>query len=705
MSEEPLASAEYRPRLLIYVVWHPAFEWGQKIAESTYAHFSRDPERTNARGLGIPVFFRSAGSGGEKTPPAPIAVDAAQHTAIIVLVDPEMVAAEGWDKYIEELWKQVGAAPKRHRLFPVAFDDAAYQLSPQIGAVNFIRLQGLTAEAGPGFLLNRLTNEVGRLLTQRPKLASIETEESKGASPPKMRLFISHAKLDGEKTALVLRDYIHENLALDTFFDAIDIAAGYSFEDEINAGIDTAAFAVVHTDAYASRVWCQHEVIRAKRHGRPVVVIHAIEEGEARSFPYIGNVPTIRWRGDEPLRVEAVIGLVLREVLRTEYFQQHFDDLKKLFGIPGTVRALARAPELLTCLALRAESDKVPYFVYPDPPLAKQELDLLTELDPNLRLTTPTLLFAKPSQPIALAGQNLEKAAAGWRIGLSISDSADLPMRGFGPAHLRDAASEFARFLLAAGATLAYGGDLRQGGFTEVLFELLTAYRAISGESVEAIRSYLAWPIHLDLNTAQRAQLKNTARFHPIDPPANVGIPTSGIVSAEEVPPTTPENRVAWARSLTAMRERMNAEIHARLLLGGQARGLGKYPGLAEEALLALRAGKPLFLIGAFGGCAGVVIEALRGNKPAEFTLNYQAADAVPAAAIELYNSQVQPGDEPIDYKALSAEFEKFGIGGLNNGLKVQENERLFTTTNLPEMIALVLRGIERLGPPPALAS
>ena len=204
-------------------------------------------------------------------------------------------------------------------------------------------------------------------------------------------------------------------------------------------------------------------------------------------------------------------------MLRTEYFQQHFDDLKKLFDVPDTVRALPRAPELLTCLALRTDSDKVPYFVYPDPPLAKQELDLLTELDPNLRLTTPTLLFAKPSQPLALAGQNLEKAAAGWRIGLSISDSADLAMRGFGPAHLRDAASEFARFLLAAGATLAYGGDLRQGGFTEVLFELLTAYRAISGEAVEAIQSYLAWPIYLDLDATQRARLKNTAHFHPIE--------------------------------------------------------------------------------------------------------------------------------------------------------------------------------------------
>lgn len=703
MSDETITPNEYQPRLLIYVVWHPQFELGQKLAENIYAHFSRDPRRTNARGIGIPVFFRSAAGSGGKASPPPIAVEAAQHTAIIVLVDPQMVITDDWDKYVDYLWNQAGAAPDRHRLFPVAFDDTSYQLSPQIGAVNYIRLQDHSAESAPGFLLNRLTNELGRLLTQRPTLASVETEGTKGVSPPKMRLFISHAKLDGEKAAVVLRDYIHKNLALDTFFDAIDIAAGFSFENEINAGIDTAAFAVVHTDAYASRVWCQHEVIRAKRHGRPIVVIHAIEEGEARSFPYIGNVPTIRWRAEEPGRVEAVVGLVLREVLRTEYFQQHFDDLKKLFDVPTTVRVLSRAPELLTCLALRAESDKVPYFVYPDPPLAKQELDLLGELDPKLRLTTPTLLFAKPSQPLTLAGQNLEKAASGWRIGLSISNSADSEMRGFGLAHLRDAASEFARFLLAAGATLAYGGDLRQGGFTEVLFELLTAYRAISGEAVDAIQSYLAWPIHLDLDATQRARLKNTARFHPVEPPANLGINATGITSAKQVPSTTPENRVAWARSLTAMRERMNAEIHARLLLGGQARGLGKYPGLAEEALLALRAGKPVYLIGAFGGCAEAIIEALRGNKPAAFTLDYQVGDSVSGTAIELYNSQLPAGGEPIDYKALNAEFEGFGITGLKNGLAAAENERLLTTMNLPEMIALVLRGLSRLGKPPVL--
>jgi SLOG cluster2/TIR domain len=371
-----------------------------------------------------------------------------------------------------------------------------------------------------------------------------------------MGLFLSHAKLDGESAAKALRDYIHENLALETFFDAIDIAVGFRFADEIDAGIDTAAFAIVHTDAYASRVWCQYEVIGAKRRGRPVVVIHAIEEGEARSFPYIGNVPTIRWRPNDPVRLEAIVGLVLREVLRTEYFGQHFGDLRVLFKVPDGVRALPRAPELLTALALRHEADQVPFFAYPDPPLAKQELDLVLELAPNLHLTTPTLLFANPLRQDQMDGTALGKALAGWRIGISISESENVARRGFGfprladekvapsSPHLRDSMTEFARFLLAAGATLAYGGDLRQGGFTRVLFELLAAYRAMSGEDSPPVQSWLAWPIHLDLTEEQQADWAGLVDFRKIPPPA---IP--GIDPAAKLPPTTPENRVTWARS------------------------------------------------------------------------------------------------------------------------------------------------------------
>jgi hypothetical protein len=74
----------------------------------------------------------------------------------------------------------------------------------------------------------------------------------------------------------------------------------------------------------------------------------------------------------------------------------------------------------------------------------------------------------------------------GRRIAISISDTSDMGVRGLGKEHLEDAMAEIARHLLAWGAQLAYGGDLRPGGFTELLFELVNRYRR--NEHVEADR-------------------------------------------------------------------------------------------------------------------------------------------------------------------------------------------------------------------------
>jgi hypothetical protein len=63
-------------------------------------------------------------------------------------------------------------------------------------------------------------------------------------------------------------------------------------------------------------------------------------------------------------------------------------------------------------------------------------------------------------------------------VGISISNTPDLAALGFGNEHLEDAMTEIARHLIACGATLAYAGDLREGGFTELLFEIANRYRA-----------------------------------------------------------------------------------------------------------------------------------------------------------------------------------------------------------------------------------
>jgi hypothetical protein len=89
--------------------------------------------------------------------------------------------------------------------------------------------------------------------------------------------------------------------------------------------------------------------------------------------------------------------------------------------------------------------------------------------------------------------------------------------------------------------------------------------------------------------------------------------------------------------------------------MGVQTRGLRKHLGLAEEALLALRIRKPVYFRRLRGSC----YEALPERKATAFTLDYQAADPVARTAIELYNAKLPPGDESIDYPALTAELRQ----------------------------------------------
>ena len=87
---------------------------------------------------------------------------------------------------------------------------------------------------------------------------------------------------------------------------------------------------------------------------------------------------------------------------------------------------------------------------------------------------------------------------------------------GLGDGHLRDAMTDVATHLLSSGDDLAYGGDLRDGGFTQVLFELAVRYTNTTGvfisyrhedqEEVERLRrvvNYFAWPVHIQMTNDQ----------------------------------------------------------------------------------------------------------------------------------------------------------------------------------------------------------
>jgi hypothetical protein len=450
---------------------------------------------------------------------------------------------------------------------------------------------------------------------------------------------------------------------------------------------------VVQTNTYSDRSWCRKEVLFAKHYGCPVLVVNAVTIGEERLFPYLGNAPTVRWPFDSVRRCEVVIDAALREVLRNVHFIEHVRSLKAAGLLPDTCIEIGTAPEMLTyrnlVRAKRCDRAKRSVLLYPDPPLGDEEIEVLEDLNPsNLTFTTPTAIAAQsdPSKP--------ERRLKGRLIGLSISNSSDLAERGMSLDHLQDAMVECARHLLAQGASLAYGGDLRPGGFTTILFELVRSHNRAGDK--ERIHNFLAWPIHLRLDPTAWHEYLDEIHPYLLSPPTDLGIDGKVYMAPDDA-----TGRYVWARSLTAMRVEMNLKTHARVLLGGQVTGFkGKYPGLLEEALLAMRSDKPLYLVGGFGGCTRAIVDALKGATPEAFTEAFQMQEPLYKAIVERYRTDVaDKKTTPIDYAGELQFLRTRGVAGLNNGLSADENETLFTSKNLPEIVHLILKGLtHRLG-------
>ena len=681
-----MVTGSYRPRLILRLIWHAEFAGGQELARHVYSRLCRDAERPASRGLGIPVYFHNGLSPADARLPDAIELADAESTVVIALLDTNVRADLEWTESLRNIDDGIAQSGKRHLFVPVACESNVLKV---VRKTNCIRLDKVDAKEQPEKLVATLTHELARLLLSKNREVRTENFGSLDRSYAPVKLFLSHSKHggDGAVIAAEIRDYGRQHLPIATFYDSNDIAAGHDFEQEIKANVADSAMVVIHTDTYSDRPWCRKEVLSAKQYGCPVLVVHAVTSGEDRLFPYLGNAPTVRWDGDSDHRCEIVIHAALREVLRDVYFLEHVETLKKAGLLPESCIEIGTAPEMLTYRNLlkanKCDRAKHSVLLYPDPPLGDEEIEVLEDLNPaNVTFTTPT------GSAISAESAHGAVPLKGAVIGVSISNSPDLAELGMAKEHLEDAMVECARHVLAQGGSLAYGGDLRPGGFTTVLFELLRSHNRAGSE--ERIYNFLAWPIHLRLDAAVWHEYLDEARFHHVRPPADLGIDEAMYIAPDDA-----TGRYVWARSLTAMREEMNARIAARVLLGGQVTGFkGKYPGLFEEAVLALRSDRPLYLIGGFGGCTRMLADALEGKPTPAFTEAFQLKDPVYGALIERYASD---GNTPIDYGAELEFLRATGIAGLKNGLSDEENRVLFTSRNLPEIMYLLLKGLTKI--------
>lgn len=256
-------------------------------------------------------------------------------------------------------------------------------------------------------------------------------------------------------------------------------------------------------------------------------------------------------------------------------------------------------------------------------------------------------------------------------VAISISNSSDIEEFGLGDDHLREAMSEFALYILSAGMNLAYGGDLRNDEFTELLIELQSRYRHYSEPACSArVTSYFAWPVHICIPVDDLKQLYSKygrqIQFVLLDSEGE----RMSIDARQDILPWNP-NKDEWTSGLTKMRDVVCNETDARILIGGRVEGYkGRMPGIAEEALLSFQKKQALYILGGYGGCARDIVKK-----------------------IELLDSVEEVSSD----WAGQENFKNFTAIDLNNGLSLEENQVLAQTPFIDQAVALVLHGLHQL--------
>ena len=383
--------AATRPLFALYAVWHPSNASGAEVADLLRRHFGRDRHRNVAGNPGLSVLYRSEIPRGIVAPLA-IDWDEAETTAVVVLVDSALADDSAWSDYVHELSRNAQQRGRLlTRLFPVVMDTGGRDLQLEEQALRWDRWEGSNAEKGQR-LVRELTYEFSRMLRHRLRLL----RQPQGTDVPlseyleKIQVFLSHTKRDddGEAIARGIRNWLHENIALSSFFDVFDIPAGLSFREVLLHQVETSAVVAVHTDAYSSREWCRREVIEAKRRLVPMIVIDCLRDIDQRSIPYMGNVPVVRMNPDRQNRIDTVIGCLLDEIFRTYLWRCRVEPFRDAYP---NVLFTARPAELLSLAMLPLQqSEAGPAVVYPEPLLGADEARLFAEIAPHVPVLTLT---------------------------------------------------------------------------------------------------------------------------------------------------------------------------------------------------------------------------------------------------------------------------------------------------------------------------
>jgi len=377
------------PVLEVYVVWHPDDANGRQVADSVIDHF-HGTAFSGLIGGAVEVFIRSDSWTDPGAAPRPFPfsdvstdrADVADITAVVPVIGRGLGKAvergESWADFIAGAVAAAARTDINVSLIPVRLRGA-----PAAGALASMlsEFQAITRES------DQDDEALCRDLTQ----AIAQNADPEGG---RLRVFVSHTKHAGHGREEILEGLIERvrrtiaDTRLDDFFDASELQPGEHWKLALDQSSRTSALLAVRTELYASREWCQREVLEAKRAGMPVVTLEAIAGVEERGSFLMDHMPRVAGHPHQtegsPDILLALAQLVDECLKRILWRRQR--KLAATGDIPEVHWWAPHAPEpttLIDWLKHRPEADRQDQsclILHPDPPLGPNETDVLRDL-------------------------------------------------------------------------------------------------------------------------------------------------------------------------------------------------------------------------------------------------------------------------------------------------------------------------------------
>ena len=651
--------------LAVHFIWHPDDkDIVEKIIQKIQDYLIKKSSNFFSGCHDFPFFFYSSFKDDEI--PTQTEYEWAKKNLIFIFCSTSLKASEKWEKITA-----LKNSQNKH-IIPVALEPKGLNISKSLTSINAIRIYDFPKNECEYAVLS-ICHEIYR---------SLNLTKEKIGKNSSVEIFLSHTKSDllGINIAKSLKDLI-DKTNMSRFFDVTEICPGYKFDKEISNHLKKSTVLSILTDNYSSRYWCQREILLAKEEERPVLVVGALQLRDDRIFPAIANVPCVHITSDKELSEKKLLEILcatMVESVRCSYLKIMMVFFQKNKWIPSSYKITIRPPEIFS---IKVNKEK--RICYPEPCLYKEELDWLERI--GVKTITPYYI------------KDLKNKLKKITIGISISEPLSESEYSYQELHqplfaIKKFSRILARQILLNGGNLAYGGDFRKDGFTDIILnEIHGLANKTKGKNIRLI-NYRAWPLYNGKTDKEWiADNKDILKIHDVKCSK---IPKS--LKEKFVKVTDAQSKAYWSRSMTNMRKKNVNDCDFRVCAGGKLKGYSScMPGVLEEFLLTYENGKPIFLIGAFGGVTQKICNAILGGAvPEELTYEWQKNN-------NLYYDEVQNllKRGRVDYEKIGKTLREIDVGVLakNAGLSKTDYERLMVTPFIDEAVHLILKGLSNI--------